>query len=363
MAIVLNSTRLESWAAAGGRVILVLAFVTMTGVAPSFAVETLRAGLVGCDTSHVIAFTKALNGQGNEDKYSGVRVVCAYPGGSEDIPASRDRVPVFTAQLSDMGVEIVDTLDELRDKCDVYFLESSDARVHLDQFRAIAHGAPVFVDKPAAISLAELLELVEIAEQTGTPCFSTSALRFCGEVSRLKSDDSLGVPLGAATSSPYRTEPHHPDLFWYGIHGMEALHTLMGLGCQRVSHIETESAGVVVGEWEGGRIGVFRGIKEGGGPNPYTFSAYGSNHILQGQGFDGYEPMLAEICKFFRSEEAPVRWEETIELFAAMEAAHESKRRNGAPVALQEMIDRARVEVAQKRAATRGGTSDDTNPD
>ncbi len=334
MAIVLNSTRLESWAAAGGRVILVLAFVTMTGVAPSFAVETLRAGLVGCDTSHVIAFTKALNGQGNEDKYSGVRVVCAYPGGSEDIPASRDRVPVFTAQLSDMGVEIVDTLDELRDKCDVYFLESSDARVHLDQFRAIAHGAPVFVDKPAAISLAELLELVEIAEQTGTPCFSTSALRFCGEVSRLKSDDSLGVPLGAATSSPYRTEPHHPDLFWYGIHSAEMLFSQMGTGCREVRCIEYSDTDVVIGTWDDGRTGVLRGTRfDKGAFGCVVHTTTGAKCALAGSEPPYYALLLQQMMAFFKSCVSPIDLQETWEIIAFLEAADKSKAQGGAPVA------------------------------
>ena len=40
----------------------------------------------------------------------------------------------------------------------------------------------------------------------------------------------------------------------------------------------------------------------------------------------GYEPLLVEICKFFRTGKPPVTAEETLEIFAFMEAADESKR-------------------------------------
>jgi hypothetical protein len=58
--------------------------------------------------------------------------------------------------------------------------------------------------------------------------------------------------------------------------------------------------------------------------------------------FDGYAPLVTEIVKFFQTGMAPVKPEETIELFAFMEAADESKRLNGAEVKLADMIKRAR---------------------
>lgn len=309
----------------------------------------IRAGIVGCDTSHVVAFTKALNDPNAQDTYQGVRITHAFPGGSPDIPASRDRLDQFTAQLRELGVDIVDSIEELSRECDAYFLESVDGRVHLDQFRLIAHGKPVFVDKPAASSLAELLQLFDVAQQTDTPVFSSSALRFCNEVRGLAAEEAIGELIGVSTTSPYKIEPHHPDLFWYGIHGMEAMHTLMGTGCQSVSRTETDSFGVVVGVWEGGRVGIFRGLKNGpSGSAAYRVEAFGTRGIASNQGFSGYEPLLVEICKFFRTGEAPVSQQQTIELFAAMEAADVSKDRGGEPVALTEILRKARHQVADE---------------
>ena len=57
--------------------------------------------------------------------------------------------------------------------------------------------------------------------------------------------------------------------------------------------------------------------------------------------YDGYHPLVAEAVKFFRTGVAPVPPEETIELFAFMEAADESKRQGGAEVKIADMLKRA----------------------
>ena len=41
---------------------------------------------------------------------------------------------------------------------------------------------------------------------------------------------SIGKVQSAETTSPAHLEPHHPDLYWYGVHGCESLFTVMGTG-------------------------------------------------------------------------------------------------------------------------------------
>src|SRR3954447_23531082 len=87
--------------------------------------KSLRAGIIGLDTSHVLAFTQTLNKgpKKPEDapKVAGVTVVAAYPQGSKDIVESTKRVPEYTEKLKEMGVEIVDSIDELVRRVDVVF--------------------------------------------------------------------------------------------------------------------------------------------------------------------------------------------------------------------------------------------------
>src|SRR4051812_5404585 len=96
--------------------------------------KPIRVGIIGCDTSHVIAFTNTLYGPKATGDLAGFRVVAAYPGGSQDIPSSRDRVAGYVAELRDKHhVEIVDSIPDLVAKVDVVLLESVDGRPHLDQ--------------------------------------------------------------------------------------------------------------------------------------------------------------------------------------------------------------------------------------
>src|SRR5580704_4903956 len=134
--------------------------------------KPLRAGIIGLDTSHVVAFTKLLNAPTPKPELAGVRVVAAYPGGSPDIPSSRDRVAGFTRELRDkFGVTIVGSIDELLASVDVVLLESVDGRPHLEQARPILRARkPVFIDKPVAGSLADAVQIFELAREERSPC-------------------------------------------------------------------------------------------------------------------------------------------------------------------------------------------------
>jgi predicted dehydrogenase len=300
--------------------------------------DVLRAGIVGCDTSHVVAFTKLINDPAATGSLAKVEVVCAFPGGSPDIPSSRDRVAGFTADLRAAGVEIVDTVADVLDRSDVILLESVDGRVHLEQFRQLAAGKPVFIDKPAAASLADLIAIFQIAEETDTPCFSSSALRFSEQVVGLKKNAALGEITGCTVASPFQTEPHHPDLFWYGVHGIESVYTLMGAGCESVRRTDVGAATIVVGTWPEGRFATYHGLK---GHADYAFTAFGTTGLATQNGFSGYAPLVNEICQFFLTGKPPVSAEETIEMFAFMEAADESLRNEGRPISIREVLDRA----------------------
>lgn len=326
---------------------LVITLFAVMAAVSSAAEPEIRVGIIGLDTSHVVAFTSLLNRPGNEGDLAGVRVVAAFPGGSPDVPASRDRVVGFTEQLRDKyGVEIVDSIDTLLGKVDAVLIESVDGRPHLEQAKPVfAAKKPVFIDKPVAASLADAMEIYRLSEESGTPCFSSSSLRFSPGVQSMRGNDKIGEVLGCDAYSPCSLEEHHPDLFWYGIHGVETLFTIMGPGCVSVSRSQTKNAEIVTGVWKDGRIGTFRGIK--GGANGYGATVFGAKSIAPSGGYGGYEPLLVEIARFFKTKKPPVTPAETLEIVAFMEAADESKRQGGAPVTL----DAVRAKAAQPKAA------------
>jgi predicted dehydrogenase len=316
--------------------------------------KSLRAGIIGLDTSHVTAFTSLLNAAHAAGDLAGIRVVAAYPGGSADIPSSRDRVAGYTQELREKyGVEIVDSIDKLLEKVDVVFLESVDGRPHLAQARPVFQAKkPVFIDKPVAGTLADVIAIYDLARESGTPCFSSSSLRFSPGIAAMKTNSKVGAVVGCDAYGPCHLEEHHPDLYWYGVHGVETLFTIMGTGCQSVARVqtggrgETEGTELVTGVWKDGRVGTFRGIRQGHAD--YGATVFGTKGIAPSGGYAGYQPLVVEICKFFRTGKPPVSAEETVEIFAFMEAADESKRQGGKPVTIESVMASARAELAAR---------------
>jgi predicted dehydrogenase len=300
--------------------------------------DPFRIGMIGLDTSHVIAFTKLIN---DPDKDYGCKVVVGYPGGSPDIKASADRVERFTRQLRDeFGVEIVDTIEELCEKVDGVMLESVDGRPHLAQARpVIAAGKPLFIDKPMAASLADVLEIFRLAEEAGVPCWSSSSLRFGPGMVAIRHNDTLGEVLGCDTYSPCSLEENHPDLYWYGIHGVEMLFTIMGTGCEFVQRTQTDDYELVVGTWKDGRIGTYRGLRAP--KSDYGSMVFGTKGIVRGPGYEGYEPLVDAVVKFFKTGKVPVPAEETIEIFTFMTAADVSKGHSGVRISLESVLEEA----------------------
>jgi predicted dehydrogenase len=318
--------------------------------ADATAAEPLRIGIIGCDTSHATAFTKVFNSPESGPEFARMRVVAAFPVGSPDIPDSINRLPGYTEELRTAGIEIVDSIPALLDRVDVVLIESVDGRPHLEQARpVIAAGKPLFIDKPVAGTLADAIEIYRLAAEKKVPCFSSSSLRYSPGIAGMVRNAAVGEILGCDAFGPCSLEAHHPDLFWYGVHGVEVLFTIMGPGCQTVSRTHTDDTELVVGVWKDGRIGTFRGSRTG--PHNYGAMVFGSAGIVPSGGFGGYEPLVSEIAKFFRSGKPPVSAEQTLELFAFMEAADESKRQGGKAVTLAEVIDAAR------KAAPAGQTS------
>jgi predicted dehydrogenase len=319
--------------------IALLAVFLMLSLDAQAQQKVFRIGMIGLDTSHVTAFTKFIN---DPAKNSGCKVVAGYSGGSPDIPSSADRVDKFTEELRDKyGVQIVDSIEELCRKVDGVLLESVDGRPHLMQAKpVIAAKKPLFIDKPMAGNLADVLEIFRLAEENNVPCWSSSSLRYSPGIVEMKKTSSAGDVLGCDAYSPCSLEEHHPDLYWYGVHGVEILYAVMGTGCQSVRRVQTTDYEFVVGLWEGGRIGTYRGLRKG--RHDYGATVFGSKSIIQAGKYGGYEPLVDEIIKFFKTGVVPVPQEETIELFAFMSAADESKAKGGAAVSIAETIEKAK---------------------
>ncbi len=304
--------------------------------------DDLKIGVIGMDTSHVTAFTKLLNDTTTPDHVPGGKVVAAFKSGSADIPSSIERVEEYaTVMQRDFGVKFVPTIEALCGEVDCVLLLSVDGRPHLAQARpVIAAKKRLFIDKPVGGTLRDAIEIFRLAKDANVPVFTSSAYRYYDTMIEVKKAD-IGEIRSAISYGPSPLEAHHPDLFWYGIHPTEALFTVLGRGCESVMRTSSADADTITGTWSGGRIGVLHAIRTK--PLPHKVSVFGSNGFAeQKPGVETYAPLVREVVNFFQTGIAPVTPEETLEIFAFMEAADESKRRGGGAVKLSEVVEKAR---------------------
>jgi hypothetical protein len=219
-------------------------------------------------------------------------------------------------------------------KVDAVLILSNDGRVHLEQAKqALAARKPMYIDKPLADTLDRAREIAALAQAAGVPWFSSSSLRFGNIVATVKRSDTTG----AIAWGPGPLEEHHYlELAWYAIHPIEILYALMGPGCQEVTRTSTPDTDVIVGRWKDGRLGTVRAIR------PY--SSYGAvvftpKEVVRSdekyKEEPGYHGLLTAIVKMFETGKPPVAPEETLDIYAFLDAAQRSKAAGGKPMPLR----------------------------
>ena len=315
------------------------------------AQKIIRIGIIGLDTSQVTMIISHINnipGPGYDvvqpewdSNFEGFKVTAAYPYGSRKIESSIKQIPTYIGKMKENGIELVDSIGDLLSKVDAVMLMTFDGHPRLDQaMQVIKAGKPLFINKPFASSLKEVIAIMDAAKKHKCPIFSSSPTRYLKGAQTAR-NGGIGDVMGADSYSGCPLEPTHPDFYWYGIHGIEILFTIMGKDCQTVQRKHTQNTDHVVGIWDNDRIGTYRGIRKG--KVTHSGIAYGLNEILPAGSFNdvGHRPLVIDMLKFFKTGISPVSMEETLAIHVFMEAADESKRQGGAPVSMQSVLSKA----------------------
>jgi predicted dehydrogenase len=329
----------------------------LLAISPAQAAEPIKVGIIGLDNYQAVAFTQLFHDPKAPENLAGLKVIAAYPAGSPDIEDSVRELPKWVKDIQTYGVKIEKSPEDVLKQVDALLIMSIDGRAHLGQLKPVFKaGKPVYVGRPLAASLADTVEIFRLAKESKTPIFSCSQHRFSPGFLGMRNHEEVGEVLGADVYGGCPREPHHPDLFWHAVHGVETLYTIMGPGCVSVTRSSTDVADFVTGTWKDGRVGTFRGIRKGalkysatvfGSKGVSTAGVYGHGVPVKGvvptnDKYMGYEGTAIEIAKFFKTRRPPVSAEETTELFAFMEAAEESKRQDGAVVKLETVLAKAK---------------------
>lgn len=300
--------------------------------------KEIRIGIIGLSV-HSAAYTEIINSGADTPEFKDCKVVAIFhPKGNEDVEFSETQLQSFTDTIKRQGVDFVASVKALLKKVDAVMLLTNDGRPHLKEVLPVLKaGKPVYIDKPLAATLKDVLAIFRESEKYKVPVFSCSPLRYVKNVQEIRTGNVVGRVLGVNTFGPAPIQKSHVDLFWDGIHAVESLYTVLGgAGCKTVTRTFSEDADVVVGNWEDGRIGIFRGIRKG--RSGFGGTVFGEKGIAPIGAFDGYRHVVVTIVDFFRTGIVPVSNSETIEIYAFMEAADKSKKLGGIPVNISEVL-------------------------
>lgn len=346
--------------------ILAAAILSLSCVIASVtqAADPIRIGILGIDNFGSVAYTEFLNKPHAEGVFEGMRVVAAYPVVSETYPESAALTARWKDQLLKMyqspkdpkdavpAIEFVESLEELLKRVDCVMIFSSDATQHRQQAEAVLKaGKPLFIGRPLASSPADAVAILKMADQTKTPCWSSSQHRFNTGFSGMRNHPEVGRVIGCDVYGGWDTKAAESDKFSRPLHSIETLVTIMGPGVESVSCTSTPITESITARWKDGRIGTYRGIKEGatkwsatvfGDKGVSTAGIYGHGVPVNGivptnDKYVGYEGLAIEIARFFKTRQPPVSAAETLEIFSIIQAAEKSKEKGGEVVPLQDL--------------------------
>jgi GFO/IDH/MocA oxidoreductase family protein len=290
--------------------------------------EALKIGLVGLDTSHVTAFTSLLNDASNPHHVAGGKVVAGYPGLSKDFEPSWSRVEGFTKTLREKhGVEIKETPEAVAEAVDLLFITSVDGRVHREHFeRTVKFKRPTFIDKPMTVSAADAEAIVRRANMEKVPVMSCSSVRYSDNLVQALGGKREDV-LGCDTFGPLSEVPTQPGLFFYGIHAVDMLVSVLGHGCREVGALHTDAGDVLTLAWPGGRSGSVRLMKDGHGKYGCTLHRKSGAQFVDASASKrpAYASMLEAILKSLPQGKSDVPADEMLDTIRIIEAANKAR--------------------------------------
>ena len=207
-----------------------------------------------------------------------------------------------------MDVTRCDTIAELCEKSDVIIvLAPSNPEKHLQYAKEVLpFGKRTYIDKSFAPNLKTAEEIFKIAEQCGTPFFSTSAMRFADELNKLKGANNLIITAGGGNFPEYMIHP--VEMTVKLLEDSVKKVKVEKLGEQRICHAETENgkrASIVYSPLEVTSINCE--TKEG----DYTHIDISSEFFIK---------LIEEIIKFFDTGLLPFDIKQTLEVIRFRDA-------------------------------------------
>lgn len=229
------------------------------------------------------------------------------------------------AWCEENGIRYCTIAQEVFEQCDALLvLAPNNPELHLQiAAPALATGKPVFIDKMLASSSHDAREIVRLAEQSQSPLFSSSSLRFAEELKSLPatSDASSVFARGLGSFSIY------------SVHTLALGLRFFGPDWERVIDTGRPGAHCVTIQQGGRRLVVdVRESENQYEATPWQVGFLSENryHFTTITQFDTfYENLMREVVAFFQTRQSPLSMDDMIATVAIQEAAARSLQSGG----------------------------------
>lgn len=284
--------------------------------------KVIKVALIGLDTSHTVEFARLMAAPDcrADQKVDGLTAISCLrfstPFQGEDGLNQRQKT------LESWGIKVTADFDEAVEGSDALMLLINDPARHLEYFLRCADlGKMVFIDKPLADSIANGREIYELAKARNLKVFCTSSLRFAPQLTA--ACNVMPKPLFVHAFGPLSKAPAGNSIVWYGVHTLEMLERAMGRGAKSVFAKRDDAGITVVVEYLGNRRGVVE-LNEG----VYVYGGCLRDNTRAvpfiADGIRSYSTLLEQVARFFRTGEAPLDLEDTLEVMAMLDATQRS---------------------------------------
>ncbi len=210
------------------------------------------------------------------------------------------------------GVTPVDSIAELTALSDgIIVLSPDNCERHEELCRIpLRSGKPVYVDKTFAPDLQTARRIFAAAEESGTPCRSSSALRFAEEYRAVDRENLTAANFWG----PY-------DFDTYSIHQLEPLFMLMGVPASQVMYLPGENYYLLAVRFTDGRVGSISSTIPDA-PFCAQLALKNGTMTIRAES-DSMRNLMRELVDFFITGEIKDSHRQTLAIMAARTAALE----------------------------------------
>lgn len=290
--------------------------------------DDIRIGVIGTDNGHGAIYSSFFNGWDHDvplltrlgdgsvalGHYSwGLRLREYELRDPPLVPIDGARVTrIWSQNLHDAalvarGCEIASVCEdvgEVYDDVDAVMVLHGDPTQNLRHARtALRRGLPTFIDKPLATDMATVEQIIQAAEESRTPWFTGSALRYSPEllVGRKAIEPAIGRAVSASVQCPLNFEQ-------YGIHALEILSVLFGAQSRLVDARAYPDRDVVLIEQANGPSTLIENVRHLRAPvyQVRLFSAEGDFAVPLGKPVSSLPYLAARFVEMVRTRRPPV---------------------------------------------------------